>query len=936
MRKSFQQLEYELLELQKELAIRGIECYAGDERNFYYLGKALEKIGDFLFRKESFDESNKAYSKAIQAYQRSLEVLKSNLPKQNKTRKNLYILRVQSQIVGVLKKRAHVNLCLGLAEKSEKDLEKAKILAEEIEDSDAADEISSKLRILHEYLRCDVEHNVSRILQKELAEYLNGLKNGCFQENHLVKYSPFVKLLEPNSILKKVFPRISHLVASTTKAMSSTDSSLKENLSREWYKLGMYIIQNAAKYISKNPLDPIPNALIYKNLHKIAKECFRIAAEIYPNNFGAWHKLGWQCVFYTKEYEPAKDALTRSIQIENQVKELFLFNLNPSLENDLKSGNISENLRTEFKKNTASLSKSATIKPLSSNEWEIQSRSGKYIIRKFGEILAVYKESKYSHFSKIGIGKLYVAQGNVPLAEKWLKEGLNDCITFYLESIPQRVIDVLVETAESLRKLGELDNANRGHFLKEALELYRKAREISATKINPSGGQTRVLEKTIKLLDIHYVLVGERKLKVNPNMALDEILSSKLIDLLNIETLPYRLKTLYQKEYAFTILGLYEKAVEYADKILMLKPNDLYTIINKAQSLGNLKRYSEALECVEEALGIDENNVYAIHNKGFYLLKLGRYEEAIKEFERLTITEKLKPDYPPAWYNMGYAIHKLNIKLKKKEKEEKAIMCYDEALKLLNQNPELHKEEIVTTLDNKGYSLIILGEYGKREGNIGKAKEIWEKAIKECFDEALKLNPRFIKALNNKGQALGKLKRFSEAHECLKKAYGLALEEKLNEKEPEYFASILDNEGYIFSEEAKEKEGEEAIELLKKALSSFDEAIKACSTYASAWQNKIYTLFKLNVREAVPKGQLILSLSNTIKEAFQNVKEKKEFLINTRRSIIHCLADAVSSKEKFISSREELIFLIESFNEILLKFDETIEKISLQEINNFM
>ena len=59
---------------------------------------------------------------------------------------------------------------------------------------------------------------------------------------------------------------------------------------------------------------------------------------------------------------------------------------------------------------------------------------------------------------------------------------------------------------------------------------------------------------------------------------------------------------------------------------------------------------------------------------------------------------------------------------------EEAIKCYDESIKL---NP---KYEIAW--NNKGNSLYKFGKY--------------EESI-ECYDEAIKLNPKFENAWNNKG-----------------------------------------------------------------------------------------------------------------------------------------------------------------------------------------
>jgi tetratricopeptide (TPR) repeat protein len=928
--KHYQHLKYELLELQKEMALNSIECYTGDSRNFYQLGKVLGEIGNYLLEEGSYIGSRDIFSKAIQAYEKSLELLNRGLFRGDEESKKLYVSYIRLKIIATLRKRADANLYNEQFERAKEDLEEALKEAKAIGDAEVIKEISSQLNKLNE-LKYDIEYNLSFTLYNELSKFSKKLENinqkkyslEDYSSQPQVLFSTSLKRLGPDSILKKVFLWFSHLMEFTTKEMKSEEPYVRLTLSREWYKLGSYINEHTNL-----------KTFIAKNLHRIAKACFEISVKLDPNNFAAWYKLGWESTFYTGEHDLAIKAFNKSIEIENRVKTLFLFFINSSFESDIKAGKITDELRNEFKKNHSSLPKNCEILMIKDNEWGIPTKTGKYVIRKLGNNLAVYKESRYSYLSKIGIGKAYQAESNIPLAKKWLEEGLNECRSIYLENTPQKVIDTLVKTGESLRKLGELDENNKENFMKETLKLYEEAEGISSTKISSTGSQTKFLKMMVKLLSIHRKLIEEKKFNVNPRMSLDDVLSAELVKLLSIESLPQRLETLYNKEYAFTILGksnksLLKKAIEYADKILAQKPNDVFTLINKAQNLGLLNDYWKALDTIDKALRIDNKNIYAIHNKGFYLLKLENFGLAIKEFDKVL---EFNPNYPSAWYNKGYAIHKLNLKLKMKEKEEEAIRCYDKAIELMNQNPELHKEELVTTLDNKGYSLIILGGYEKRAGNVKRAMEIWEEAIKECFDKVLELNPRHIRALNNKGQVLGKLRRFPEAHECLKKAFDLTLEEGLNEKEPEYFASILDNRGYIFSEEAGEKEGEKAIEFLKKALEFENESIKACSTYASAWRNKFYTLFKLDIRQTVPKDQFISDLSKVIEEGFRNVEEKIEFLSKIRKSIIYCLADAISTKENFITSKEELISLVNNFNDFLAKLNKSFEKISVEEV----
>ncbi|MBC7101588.1 tetratricopeptide repeat protein [Methanothermobacter sp. KEPCO-1] len=114
---------------------------------------------------------------------------------------------------------------------------------------------------------------------------------------------------------------------------------------------------------------------------------------------------------------------------------------------------------------------------------------------------------------------------------------------------------------------------------------------------------------------------------------------------------------------------------------------------------------------------------------------------------------------------------------------QKALKYYDKALKI---NPEYAE-----AWNNKG---IILKELKK-----------YKKALK-CYNKALEINPELIEAWNNKGTTLQELGKYEEALEC----YNKALE--INQKSIE----TLTYKGITLSKIGK----------YKKALKCFDKALK--------------------------------------------------------------------------------------------------------------
>ena len=230
----------------------------------------------------------------------------------------------------------------------------------------------------------------------------------------------------------------------------------------------------------------------------------------------------------------------------------------------------------------------------------------------------------------------------------------------------------------------------------------------------------------------------------------------------------------------------------------------------------------------------------------------------------------MNPNYAPAWYNKGYALHKL-------EKDKEAISYYDRALELEPDNE--------VTWYSKGYLLIILRKY--------------EEAI-ECFDKALKIDPKFVKPWNNKGQALGKLGRAEEGLECLDKAWDLALESGLDKSDPGYVASIWDNKSYNLNE----------LQMYGEAMECFDKALDLAPKYTSAWQNKIYAILHLSLREVSEKS-IFIAPATIFKAALSKVENEKQFTAKIRKSIVFWFKDAVF--EGYIGSKEKLTSLLKEF-----------------------
>ncbi|PMQ01338.1 MAG: hypothetical protein CBR30_06700 [Dictyoglomus sp. NZ13-RE01] len=232
----------------------------------------------------------------------------------------------------------------------------------------------------------------------------------------------------------------------------------------------------------------------------------------------------------------------------------------------------------------------------------------------------------------------------------------------------------------------------------------------------------------------------------------------------------------------------------------------------------------------EDLLIIDINDPKTWYKKGIEFYDLGKYERAIKCFDEAI---KLRNgDFPDAWYNKGLAFYALG-------RFDEAIKCYDEVIKL-------RKGDFPEFWYNKGNALSKLGKFkeaiecfdkaiklGKRDdpdawynkGNAFYALGRFDEAIK-CYDEAIKLRKGdFPDAWNNKGNAFYALGKFGEAIKCfdevIKLRKGNDPEAWFNKGNALYYLFRFEEAIKCYDEAIRLRNGDysEALEAKNRALS---------------------------------------------------------------------------------------------------------------------
>jgi len=684
-------VQFECLGLREKAAMKAIECYAGNHRNWSDLAEALTYKGDIFVKQEKFGKAIKNYDNAIKAYEKGIEVIEKLTPRLFKEDKRRYQIR----IAVILGKRADANACIGRLEESIKDTKRALEIKSSV--MDIEEEIEESRISLHKYDKLLVTRDfiipiLDQILYisdltikreereklskgwykvKELLSNLDpelvGISIDYFNDLKISSLYQAINLDENNWAAKQDLRELTDISLDKIREEKKYTAKYHENCA-ELLKDKKHILEVFHRLFSASIHSwifvqhlragnvkrgqeggnkwvlsgrwgiagkRIVEDFIAKIPHRIAVKCFEFSVFFNPDNSDSWHNLGWE-YFHDGKLGQARDAFEKNLKIEEERNKI-----------------------------------------------------------------------RNSHLSKIGIGKIYQERKDAITAANWFKEGAELCIEFYAKDDPQKTVDQLIKTNESLKDLVVLTipEDKKIEIMKDALGLSDRA-----LKISESAQLTdfqRLLQDGIKWLEREIRWVKGKKML--PAMSLDEILDTSLVTLLSIESEPERVETLYDKQFAFSRLGEHEKSAEYADKILELEPNNIFAWINKGTSLAKLEKYEEALKCVEKVTdSLDPSNAFAWHNKGVYLEKLGRWEEAKKcykessrlgyilaEFKFLRLTKKIKK--PNTWlYKIYGSLHanlqngfKKGIFTEAKKIAETALSEVDNKEKLIKEISKL-------------------------------------------------------------------------------------------------------------------------------------------------------------------------------------------------------------------------------------------------------
>jgi tetratricopeptide (TPR) repeat protein len=296
-----------------------------------------------------------------------------------------------------------------------------------------------------------------------------------------------------------------------------------------------------------------------------------------------------------------------------------------------------------------------------------------------------------------------------------------------------------------------------------------------------------------------------------------------------------------------------------------------------AESIYHLNQYNNKLGCIKWSDTMDVANKKSDHelchiligirnemtcpslfyagllayNTADFYLSISKHKDAEIEFKASieAYSENLKnnPESINTLNNKGYSLQMLGDLLatiskndEAVEKYSESIELYDAALKLAHNDPDL-----IVVHNNNGLSLQNLGDVLATQSKNDEAIEKYSEAI-ESFDAALKIAPDYIYAHNNKGRSLQilgfLLTTLSKNDEAIEKynksieSYDAALE--LAPDDPR----IHNNKGSSLSKSGEllvnMGRNDEAINKYKQAIESYGATFKLAPDYIYAHNNK--------------------------------------------------------------------------------------------------
>jgi tetratricopeptide (TPR) repeat protein len=695
---------------------------------------------------------------------------------------------------------------------------------------------------------------------------------------------------------------------------------------------------------NKDALGSKGSALEKLNQPEMAKECYMIVIDNYPDEFEfydrilkltpldetIWERKG-EALNAAAMYEEALTCYDKALEFNPEDIKLlgaraWLFS-NLEMYDDAISGfksaiEINENDPTLWKGMGFSLHKKdakrealeAYERALSLDGKDYESWNHKaavlFDMQKPDEALAAYETA--SNLAPDDVQTLF----NMLDVLKALKR--NDRII----EICDKIISLEPGNIQALNEVGSLYLSMENN--ESALEFFERALEIDSKDLEALVGKKDALmniknfeevnntcDKILKI-DSENVRIWEDKAVSLVKLDKPDIANSAFDRALKIE--PENLGLWIKKKEVLTILKRYADVINAIENILKQEPENIGVLLEKGEAFENLDRFDEALEVYDEILKSNPNEVATLQKKGSVLYKKGLYEESLACLER---TLDLEKGDKTLWNDKGLLLFKL-------EKFQEADESYSNALNLDDKDVEiwLNKSLVLFKLNNFDEAMEAMDKViALNSGEIDQ-NEIVRRGITVEL-KVLRTISEHIEDKDHKKEGLSALLKAKEAlkKDNYEKAHEFCVESKGVIEG--YTKDILENADSAVSD-LKEMAGE---------TTNFEVQIKEMKTHLA--ERNYETAFPLSekIKKEVREQQykIVSSFFNNIREELKDAKKSKIDISKQLKNL--SVAKETAEKSQFkdaydmiVQTQNDLHLLIEKNKE----FTDAIELIQKQ------